>query len=60
MTRNEADEILSYVAQNLISPLAFDDRKAGEVWLELSGEKFNQLCKFVYDLTREGKQNEVY
>ena len=53
MTRNEADEILSYIAQNLISPIAFDNRKASEVWLELSGKKFNQLCKFVYDLTRE-------
>ena len=58
MTRNEADEILSYIAQNIISPLAFDERKAKDVWLELSGEKFNQLCSFVYDLTKENK-NEV-
>ena len=58
MTRNEADEILSYVAQNIISPLAFDERKAKEVWLELSGEKFNQLCKFVYDLTKTNEENK--
>lgn len=56
MTRNEADEILSYIAQNIISPLAFDERKADEVWLELSGEKFNQLCKFVYNLTKDDKK----
>ena len=55
MTRNEADEILCYIAQNIISPMAFDDRKALEVWIELSGEKFNDLCKFVYNLTKEGK-----
>ena len=55
ITRNEADEILSYVAQNLISPLAFDERKASEVWLELSGNKFNELCKFVYEMVKSKK-----
>lgn len=58
MKREEADEILSYVAQNIISPLAFDERKASEVWLELSGEKFNKLCRFIYDLVKENKKNE--
>ena len=53
MTRDEADEILSYIAQNLISPMAFDNRKASEVWLELSGEKFNQLCEFVNNLVKD-------
>lgn len=47
MTRKEADEILSYVAQNIISPLAFDKTPAKEVWLRLSGDDFNKLCKFV-------------
>lgn len=56
MTRNEADEILIYIAQNIISPLAFDERKAKDVWLELSGEKFNQLCSFVYNLTKENEK----
>ena len=55
ITKNEADEILSYVAQNIISPLAFDERPASEVWLELSGEKFNELCQFVYNLLGEEK-----
>ena len=59
ITRNEADEILSYVAQNLISPLAFDERKASEVWLELSGNKFNELCKFVYEMIKKPKEEEM-
>lgn len=59
ITRNEADEILSYVAQNLISPLAFDERKASEVWLELSGNKFNDLCKFVYEMVKKPKEEEI-
>lgn len=48
MTNKEkADAILSYVAQKIISPLAFDDRPATIVWLEMSGEKFNNFCDFV-------------
>lgn len=61
ITHDEAQEILCYIAQNIISPLAFDERPAREVWLELSGHKFNDLCEFVYNLTKkeeEGKQYE--
>lgn len=48
MTNKEkADAILSYIAQEIISPLAFDERKASEVWLKMTGEKFNNLCDFV-------------
>lgn len=53
ITRDEADEILTYIAQNLISPLAFDERPASEVWLEMSGEKFNELCAFIYSMTKK-------
>lgn len=49
MTKEQADKILSYVAQELISPLAFDERPAKEVWGELTGEKFNKLCGLVYE-----------
>ena len=55
ITKDIADEILSYVAQNLISPLAFDDRPASEVWLELSGNKFNDLCKFISEMVKRPK-----
>lgn len=50
MTKNEADIILSYVAQNLISPLCFDKREARDIYLEYSGEKFNELVKIVYSM----------
>ena len=53
MTRKEAEDILSYVAQNIISPLAFDETPAREVWLRLSGNDFNKLCKCVYDMTED-------
>jgi hypothetical protein len=52
ITQDKADEILSYVAQNLISPLAFDERPASEVWLVMSGEKFNELCAFIYAMVK--------
>ena len=55
ITRKEANEILSYIAQNIISPLAFDERKAKDVWLELSGEKFNKLCAFVNEMVKTPK-----
>lgn len=57
ITREQADEILSYVAQELISPLAFDERPAKEIWLELSGEPFSKLCEMVYELV-DKKENE--
>ena len=43
MTKQEIDEVASYVAQNIISPLAFDDTPAREVWLRLSGDDFNEF-----------------
>lgn len=58
MTKNEREEILCYIAQEVISPLAFDERPASEVWLELSGEKFNSLCEFVSQFVEEEKKNE--
>ena len=57
LTREQADEILAYVAQELISPLAFDERPAHEIWLELTGEPFSKLCKMVYKLV-DKKENE--
>lgn len=57
MTKNERDEILCYIAQEIISPLAFDKRPASEVWWELSGEKFKNLCKFVSQFVKE-ERNE--
>ena len=58
MTKEEATEILCYIAQEIVSPLAFDERPAKEVWLELSGKKFNDLCAFVSKFVKEEKENE--
>lgn len=57
ITREQADEILTYVAQELISPIAFDERPAKEIWLELSSEPFRKLCQMVYELV-DKKENE--
>lgn len=48
MTKNEAEQILSYVANNILSPMC-DDRPAYEVWEELIGTPFNNLCKMVHE-----------
>lgn len=56
MTKDEREEVLCYIAQEIISPLAFDERPASEVWLELSGKKFNSLCEFVSQFVREGEE----
>lgn len=59
LTREQADEILAYVAQELISPLAFDKRPAEEAWLKLSGQPFNKLCEMVYKLVdKKEKENK--
>lgn len=47
MTKEQSDAILGYVAQNIISPLAFDERPASKVWEELTKEPFNNLVKLV-------------
>lgn len=57
MTRQEADEILSYVAQNIISPLWNSNETAKEAWLRLSGKEFNELCAFVRGMCN--KENEA-
>ena len=51
MTRQEADAVLIYITNNIISPLAFDNIPAKEVWLRLSGEDFNKMCAFMYSMT---------
>ena len=53
MTRQEADEILAYVAQNIISPLSCSNETAKEAWLRLSGKEFNELCAFVRGMCDE-------
>lgn len=47
MTKEDANEILAYVAQEILSPMAFDERPASEVWEELKRAPFIKLCKIV-------------
>lgn len=49
MTRQEVDEVLSYVAQKIISPLCNDKTPAMDVWRRLSGEDFNKFVNFMYN-----------
>ena len=49
MTKKEADEILQYVAKNILSPMAFDKRPASVVWEEMIGAPFSKLCAFVHE-----------
>lgn len=59
MTREEATEILCYIAQEIISPLVLDDRPASEV-VEKEGytsTKFNALCKFINEKVKENENN---
>lgn len=53
MTKNEADIILSHIAQNFISPLCFDKREARDIYLEYCGEKFNKLVNLVFEMVEE-------
>ena len=47
MTREQADEILHYVAESLLSPLSRDERPAKEAWSELTSEPFSKLVAMV-------------
>lgn len=47
MTRQEADDILRYVAQNILSPMAFEGRPTSETWEIMIGTPFSNLCKYV-------------
>ena len=47
MTKQEADNILGYVAQNLLSPMAFDGRPTSETWEIMIGTPFHNFCQYV-------------
>ena len=50
MTKQEADDILGYVAQNLLSPMAFNGRPTSETWEIMIGTPFHNLCRHVYKM----------
>lgn len=53
MTRNEAEQILDYVANNILAPMYDDNRPASEIWKELIGTPFNILCQMVYEKVKK-------
>lgn len=63
MTKHERDEVLSYVAEHLISTLYWEGEKNGmtakEIYLEWSGNKFNKLCVFVDKFVEENSENPL-
>lgn len=50
MTKQEADDILGYVAKNILSPMAFDSRPTSETWEIMIGTPFGDLCKYVHKM----------
>lgn len=57
MTKEEATEILCYIAEEIISPLVLDNRPASEV-VEKEGytsTKFNALCEFIHGMVKENQ-----
>jgi hypothetical protein len=60
MTKEEATEILCYIAQEIISPLVLDSRPASEV-VEKEGytsTKFNELTKFIHGMVKENENHK--
>ena len=53
MTKEERDEIASYVAQNLISPLCFSKESTKEIYLRMSGVEFSKFFMFLNDMVKE-------
>jgi hypothetical protein len=49
MTKELADKILNYVAEEILSPMILDNRPAYQVGEELTAEPFNKLCKMIYE-----------
>lgn len=52
MTKEERDEIASYVAQNFISPLCFSKEPAKEIYLHMSGDEFNKFIEFLNNMVK--------
>ena len=57
MTKQEADDILGYIAQNILSPMASDERPTSETWKIMIGTPFNNLCQYVNKMV--DKPNKV-
>lgn len=48
MTKNEAEQILDYIANKILAPM-HSNKPAHEVWEELIGTPFSTLSKMIYE-----------
>ena len=55
MTREEATDILCYIAQDFLEPFALDDSVSEELHRRMVGEQFNKLCKFINGKVEENE-----
>lgn len=54
LTKKQAEDILCFVAQEILSPMAFrQDITASDYWLEKTGDTFNRLCALVHKYTEK-------
>lgn len=55
MTKEEATDILCYIAQDFLEPFVLDDSVSNELHRRMVGEQFNKLCKFINGKVEENE-----
>lgn len=55
MTKEEATDILCYIAQEFLEPFVLDDSVSKELCHRMVGEQFNKLCKFINGKVEENE-----
>ena len=55
MTREEATDILCYIAQDFLEPFVLDDSVSEKLHRHMVGEQFNKLCKFINGKVEENE-----
>ena len=55
MTKEEATDILCYIAQDFLEPFVLDDSVSEELHRRMVGEQFNKLCKFINGKVEENE-----
>ena len=58
MTRQEATDILCYIAQDFLEPFTLDDSVSEELHHRMVGEQFNKLCKFINGKVKENESKD--
>lgn len=58
MTKDERTEILCYIAQDFIAPLKNPNATADELWHQLVGYRFNQLCTYLAGMVKEAENEK--